>query len=86
MKLLMRDFLRALPLVIAMTMGPAWPVASMEKQQAMNAWPGDRKSPDGSYVAAIANHKLELRSARDGRVLWTYPQDNFHTIDRKSVV
>jgi hypothetical protein len=80
MKLLMRDFLRALPLVIAMTMGPAWPVASMEKQQAMNAWPGDRKSPDGSYVAAIANHKLELRSARDGRVLWTYPQDNFHTI------
>lgn len=77
---MMRKFGCATFLGITAAIGAAFPTGAMEKQRAMNSWPGDRKSPDGLYVAAISQEKLRLQRADNGQILWTYPHENFHTI------
>lgn len=80
MKLLMRDFWCTSLIGFSMMLGAAVPTTSMAKQQVMNIWPGDKKSPDGQYIAVIAQERLQLKSAHTGRTLWTYPKSDFHTI------
>lgn len=46
----------------------------------MNDFVPARKSPDGNYIATVIDEQLRVKSAGDGHVVWTYPQDHFHTI------
>jgi WD40 repeat protein len=76
----MRKFGCMLLIGNATTFATCLPSMSLPEQQVMHEFPAPRKSPDGLHVAAVSNQTLILKTANDGKIVWTYPQDNFHII------